>query len=137
MYKCLTVLLGLCCFTLINAQDVQQLRETARNFQKQGDIENAILVLNKAATLEPSNPDVQKELGIAYYVSRHYDKALQVMKPLSERQDADEQVFQIIGLIYRGQQDMKEADRIYKAGLKKLGLLYAEQYGFVLCLNRT
>jgi tetratricopeptide (TPR) repeat protein len=110
------------------------LRETARSFQKSGDNENAILVLSKAASLEPSNPDIQKELGIAYYVSRQYDKALQVMKGLVERPDADEQVFQITGLIYRGQQDMKEADRIYKAGLKKFpksGLLYSE-YGELL-----
>jgi tetratricopeptide (TPR) repeat protein len=134
MYKCLTILLGLLWFTAIDAQDAQQLRETARSFQKQGDNENAILVLCKAATLEPSNPDIQKELGVAYYVSRQYDKALQVMKPLVDRSDADEQVFQITSLIYRGQQDLKEADRIYKAGLKKFpksGLLYSE-YGELL-----
>ena len=139
MNKRFIVLLVMLWVTGLHAQDVLQLRETARTFQRQGDNENAILVLNKAATLEPNNPDVQKELGIAYYVSRQYDQALQVMKPLSERADADEQVYQITALIYRGKQDFKEADRIYKLGLKKFpksGLLYSE-YGDLLELKEA
>jgi Flp pilus assembly protein TadD len=98
----------------LKAQDVQQLRETARNFQRQGDYENTILVLNKAETLAPTDPDVQKELGIAYYVSRQYAKALEHIKPLTERADADEQTYQITGLVYRSLQNFKEADKIYK-----------------------
>lgn len=134
MYKCFVILLGFVWVTSVNAQDVQQLRETARTFQRQGDNENAILVLNKAASLAPTDPDVQKELGIAYYVSRQYAKALEVIKPLSDRPDADEQVYQITALIYRGQDNFKEADRIYKVALKKFpksGVLYAE-YGDLL-----
>ncbi|MES2645691.1 MAG: tetratricopeptide repeat protein [Bacteroidota bacterium] len=134
MYKLSFILVGLLIITNLPAQDVQQLRETARSFQKQGDYDNAILVLNKAAGIEPLNPDVQKELGLVYYVSRQYQKAIEVMKPLADRADADEQTFQVTALIYRGQQNFKEADRTYKAALKKFpksGMLYAE-YGDLL-----
>lgn len=127
------------CFSglVLDAQDVQQLRETARSFQRQGDYDNAILVLNKAASLAPADPDIQKELGIAYYVNRKYDKALELVKPLSERADADEQSFQILSLVYRGQDNLKEAEKVYKTALKKFpqsGLLYAS-YGELLDLK--
>ena len=137
MYKWIIIMLGFLTVTNLQAQDVQQLRETARSFQRQGDYDNAILVLNKAANLAPADPDVQKELGVAYYVSRQYQKALDIMKPLSERPDADEQTFQITSLIYRGQQNFKDADRSYKTALKKFpqsGMLYAE-YGDLIELK--
>jgi tetratricopeptide (TPR) repeat protein len=134
MYKWMIILLC-CLFTAtLNAQDVQQLRETARSFQRQGDYDNAILVLNKAATLAPADPDVQKELGLAYYVGRQYQKALEHIKPLAERADADEQTYQILCLIYRGLDNLKEADRFYKIAIKKYpqsGMLYSE-YGDML-----
>lgn len=131
MGKYTFLFIGILCLSVAKGQDVQQLRETARSFQRSGDNENAILVLNKAASLAPNDPDIQKELGIAYYVSRQYQKALDAMKPLSERPDADEQVYQITALIYRGQQNFKEAEKVYKLALKKFpksGVLYSE-YG--------
>jgi tetratricopeptide (TPR) repeat protein len=128
-----------CCLlaVVVYAQDVQQLRETARSFQRQGDYENAILVLNKAISKEPDNPDLKKDLAITYYVSRQYPKALSIIKPRLDRPDADEQVFQMAALIYRTDENFKEADRIYKLGLKKFpqsGLMYSE-YGDMLELK--
>src|SRR5687768_1655470 len=93
MFRLSIIVIGLLFVTTLTAQDVQQLRETARSFQKQGDYDNAILVLNKAVSLDPLNPDVQKELGLVYYVSRQYQKAIEIMKPLADRVDADEQTF--------------------------------------------
>ena len=134
MYKwTLTVF---CCLFggFLAAQDVQQLRETARSFQRQGDFENAVLVLKRAMAIEPDNPDLKKDLGITYYSSRQYDKALEAIKPLIDRADADEQVYQIAGLVQKTNENYKEAERIYKLGLKKFpqsGLLYSE-YGDLL-----
>lgn len=137
MYKWTILLSGCLFFSTVRAQDVQQLRETARSFQRQGDYENAILVLTKAASLAPKDPDVQKDLGTVYYISRQYPKALEQMKPLLDRSDADEQVYQIVCLIYRAQDNLKEADRLYKVALKKYpstGMLYSE-YGDLLELK--
>lgn len=137
MYKWTFILLGCFFISTLQAQDVQELRETARSFQRQGDYDNAILVLNKAASVAPTDPDVQKELGLAYYVARQYQKALDHIKPLSERADADEQTYQIVCLIYRGLDNLKEADRLYKVALKKYpqsGMLFSE-YGDLLELK--
>jgi tetratricopeptide (TPR) repeat protein len=134
MGKSFILLLSIFYATSTFSQDVQQLRETARTFQQQGDNENAILVLNKAVSMDPANPDVLKELGIAYYVARQYQKSLDIIKPLLERPDADEQIFQLTSLAYRGLLNLKEAEKTYKSGLKKFpnsGVLYAE-YGDLL-----
>ena len=114
--------------------DVQQVLETARSFQRQSDLDNAILVLTKAAQNAPNNMDIIKELAFTYYMSSQNDKALSEIKKLIDRDDADEKVFQIAGNIYRSKQDLKEADKLFKKGLKKFpasGALYSE-YGEVL-----
>ena len=115
-------------------QDVEQVLETARSFQKQGDFDNAVLVLSKAMQNAPDNGAIIKQLAFTYYASGQNDKALTEIKKLVDREDADEQVFQIAGNIYKAKQDVKEADKLYKKGLKKFpvsGALYSE-YGEVL-----
>ena len=116
------------------SQDVQQLLETARSFQRQSDFENAILVLTKALEAAPNNMEVIKELAFTWYLRGENDKALSEITKLIDREDADEQVFQIAGNIYKSKQDLKEADKLFKKGLKKFpnsGALYSD-YGEVL-----
>lgn len=115
-------------------QDVQQLLETARTFQRQSDFENAVLVLDKALEAAPNNTDVIKELAFTWYLRGDNDKAQKEISKLTDREDADEQVFQIAGNIYKSKQDFKEADKVYKKGLKKFpasGVLYSD-YGEIL-----
>jgi len=114
--------------------DVQQLLETARSFQRSADYDNAILVLTKAMQAAPENTDIIKELAFTYYMSGQNDKALAEIKKLVDKEDADEKAFQIAGNIYKTRQDFKEADKLYKKGLKLFpnsGALYSE-YGDVL-----
>jgi len=113
------------------AQTADELRESARAYQKQGDYNNAILVLNKASNLEPQNIEIKKELAIAFYLGRQYPKAIDVIKPVVEGPSADEQSFQIAALLYKAADNFKEAEKQFKAGLKKFptsGTLYYE-YG--------
>jgi len=135
MKKALIVLLTLFSSAIFaQPQDTEQLLETARSFQRQNDYDNAILVLVKASQGAPDNVDVTKELAFTYYLQGQNDKGLNEIKKLIDREDADEQVFQIAGNIYKSKQDFKEADKLYKKGLKKFpnsGPLYSE-YGDVL-----
>ena len=115
----------------LTAQDVKQLQETARSFQQQGDYDNAILVLKRALQVEPKNNEVKRDLALTYYLQHDNDKAAETIKPLLEDASADEPTFQMAGLIYRSAQNLKEADKVYKNGLKKFpasGPLYSE-YG--------
>lgn len=109
------------------AQDVKELQETAKVFMKQGDFPNAILVLNRAYSKEPGNLMVAKDLAQAYYYHNDLSRALDLMKTVVDRNEADDQSFQITGNIYKAQGNVKEAEKTYKKGLKKFpssGALY-------------
>jgi Tfp pilus assembly protein PilF len=109
-------------------------QETARNFMRSGDWDNAILVLNRALLADAKNLDLQKDLAMAYYYKRDYARALETVKPLLDRDDADVAVYQIGGNVYKALEEVKEADKLYKKGLKKFpnsGPLYSE-YGELL-----
>jgi Tfp pilus assembly protein PilF len=101
-----------------HAQDVKTLQETAGDFSRQGDFNNAILVLNKAHELEPNNLSVNKSLALAYFQKSDYPKMQSVLKPMLEREDADAEVFQMAGLMNKTTGDIKEAEKVYKRGLK-------------------
>ncbi len=112
----------------------QNLQETARSFMRQGDFDNAIMVLNRALQDDSGNVDLQKDLVLAYYYKRNYTKALEGVKPLLNRDDVDVVSYQIAGNIYKALEEVKEADKMYKRALKKFpnsGALYSE-YGELL-----
>jgi Tfp pilus assembly protein PilF len=111
------------------AQDVAQLHETAKGFIRQGDFPNAILVLNRALQKEPNHLGVAKDLAFCYSYQNDNNKALDIIKPLLDREDNDDQCFQIAGNIYKGLELLKDCEKMYKKGLKrfpKSGALYNE-----------
>lgn len=123
------------CFSAIGQQqDVEQLLETARGFERQGDLDNAVLVLTKAQQQNPTNFDLTKELSFVYYLQHDNEKSITEIKKILDNVDADEQTFQIASLIYVAKQDFKEAEKVYKKGLAKFpqsGMLYSG-YGEML-----
>lgn len=115
------------------AQDQSPL-ETARTFMRTGDWDNAILVLNRALQQDQNNLDLRKNLTLSYYYKRDYARALDQVKPMLDRDDADEAVYQIAGNIYKALEEVKDADKMYKKAIKKFpksGALYSE-YGELL-----
>lgn len=116
----------------------QDFRETARTFMRSGDFENAIIVLNKALEQDQNNLELHKDLTLAYFYKRDYAKALNQIKPLLAREDADVITFQIGGNIYRALEEVKEAEKMYLRALKKYpqsGALYNE-YGELLSAKK-
>lgn len=109
-------------------------QQTARSFMRAGDFDNAIVVLNRALQQDPNNLDLQKDLTLAYYYKRDYAKALEKLKPMLDRDDADVQVYQVAGNVYKALEEVKDADKMYKKALRKFpnsGALYSE-YGELL-----
>ncbi|MEP7143129.1 MAG: hypothetical protein ABI707_09680 [Ferruginibacter sp.] len=102
-----------------HAQSVKELQETARSFMQQGDFTNAYLVLNRASTLEPGNIDITKDLALNYYFQRNYTKGLDEIKPVLDREEADDQCFQIAADMHKQLYQPKESEKIYRRGLKK------------------
>lgn len=140
MKKWMLIFLLLVNAHLLQAQepDAPQLHETARQFMRSGDWSNAILVLNKALSKEPGNITYLKDLALTYYYQRDFAKAKETIKSLLDREDADEQTFQIAGNVYKALEELKECDRMYKKALRKYpnsGPLYAE-YGELLWMQK-
>lgn len=107
---------------------------TAKEFMRAGDWDNAILVLSKALQSDPQNLELSKDLAFSYLYDKKYGKALEVIKPLLDRDDADVPTFQIAGNIYKALEEIKDADKMYKKALKKFpgsGALHSE-YGELL-----
>lgn len=96
---------------------------------QQGDYANAVLVLNRATLLDPKDIDIAKDLAFNYYLQKDFDKGLAVIKPLLDREDADDQCYQIAGNIYKQQAQVKECDKLFRKGIKKFpesGAMYNE-----------
>lgn len=114
--------------------DPKTLYETAKNFMRTGDFNNAVIVLNHALQLDKNNLDMQKDLVMSYYYKRDYSTALEGAKKLIDRDDADVVCFQIAGNVYKALEMPKDCEKVYKKGLKKFpnsGPLYSE-YGELL-----
>jgi len=110
------------------------MHQNAKAFIRQGDYSNAILVLNKALQSDPNNFEIKKDLAFAYYLHRDYVKAMETAKPLAEGNNADVQSYQILGMVYKAIEERKDAEKMYKASIKKFpksGVLYNE-YGEML-----
>jgi tetratricopeptide (TPR) repeat protein len=120
-------------------QDWKAMQETAKTFVRQGDYSNAVMVLNRAIEKESNNLELKKDLAFAYYLNRDYVRALETAKPFPERQDADVQSFQILGMVYKAIEEAKDAEKMYRIALKKFpnsGVLYSE-YGEMLWSKKS
>ena len=129
---CLLLLQGM--VVLAQTDDPKTLYENAKTFMQRGDFENAIIILNRALQTDKNNLDMRKDLAMSYYYKRDYVRALEQAKILLDRDDADVVCYQIGGNVYKALEEVKECERVYKAGLKKFpnsGPLYSE-YGELL-----
>src|ERR1700761_8075428 len=114
---------------LAQPADSKTPQETARSFTRQGDYTNAIVVLSSALKNDPQNLELSKDLAFNYYLSKDYAKGEAVAKPLVERNDADVSAYQMLALFYKADENLKECEKLYRAGLKrwpKAGALYSE-----------
>lgn len=136
MKRFYSLLIGISIASAALAQPTPQ--ETARGFMNKGDFANAVLVLGKALESDPNNLELSKDLALSYTYSKDYSKALTIVKPLLEREDADIATFQIAGNVYRALAMYKDGEKMFKKGIKKFpeaGPLYSE-YGELLWENK-
>jgi len=135
MKKFFLLVITLCLAALTYAQQsVESIRKQASAAAQQQNFDDAIQLLEQGLQQYPDNPDLLKDEAYIAYLGRDYKRALQMGKTITERDDADIQSFQILGLTYKAIANYKDADKLYKAGLKKFpqsGVLYSE-YGDML-----
>lgn len=140
MKKIIPLLLTLVLSYTVSAQpeDPKVLHETGKTFMRSNDFNNAVIVLSRAQQLDPENLEIGKDLAMSAYLKRDFAKALEVVKKLIDRNDADVISFQIAGNIYKALEEVKDCEKMYKKALKKFpksGPLYSE-YGELLWASK-
>ncbi len=128
------IILSITTLVVFAQDDVKSMHETAKTFMRSGDFDNAIIVLTRALQQDKKSLELQKDLVMSYYLKRDYVRALEGVKSLIDRSDADVVVFQIAGNVYKALEEAKECEKVYKKGLKKFpksGPLFSE-YGELL-----
>jgi Tfp pilus assembly protein PilF len=127
-----------CCLISVSVfaqqEDIEKLHQNAKTFMQQGDYANASLILVRALQLEPNNIGIAKDLAYDYYLQRQNDKALAVLKPFLDKDNADDQTYQIAGTVYNALGNQKEAEKLYKKAIRTFpesGPLY-DEYGELL-----
>ena len=100
---------------------------------RNNEYDNAIKYLsfymqaNVPAAGEANRNTANYNLGYSWLHKENYSKALEIINPLLEKEEVDDQCFQIAGNIYKELSQAKECERVYKKGLKKFpesGALY-------------
>lgn len=132
MKKILSSLFLLALFSQLTAQE--RPGRIAKNFIRQGDYGNAIVVLNRAIPNDSENIELKNDLAFAYYMQRDFTKAMDVIKPVVDSRDADVKSYQILGMVYKAVGKTRDAERMYKTALRKFpesGVLYND-YGELL-----
>jgi tetratricopeptide (TPR) repeat protein len=130
----LFIAFSLCFAAFAQPEDPKALHETAKTFMRSGDFNNAIIILNRALQQDNNNLEMEKDLVMSYYLKRDFVKALEGVKVLVERNDADVVCFQIAGNVYKALEEVKDCEKLYKKALKKFpksGSLLSE-YGELL-----
>jgi len=129
------LLLSLCGMHAVHAQEsVESIRKQAMVLAQQQNFSDAIQVLDEGLRQYPDNLDILKDEAFISYLGRDFQRSLQIGKSITERDDADAQSFQILGLTYKAIADYKEGDKMYRSAIKKFpksGVLYSE-YGDML-----
>jgi Tfp pilus assembly protein PilF len=131
-----SLILSALLFSLLSIaqDDAKTLHETAKTFMRSGDFDNAVIVLTRALQQDKNNLEMQKDLVMSYYLKRDYARALEGVKSLIDRDDADVVCFQLAGNVYKALEEPKDCEKVYKKGLKKFpksGPLFSE-YGELL-----
>lgn len=101
---------------------------------KEGDYANATIILVRANEQAPFAIAIAKDLALCYYMQNDNSKALNTIRPFLEKDNADEQAYQIAAMVYIKMRQPKDAEKIYKKALKtypESGPLYND-YGELL-----
>ena len=122
------------------AQSATELQATAKTFMRQGDYGNAVLILNRCLEKEPNNTSIGKDLALSYFYVQNNERALEIIKPVLESKDADDQCFLITGNIYKQLNKPKESEKVFKKGIKlfpESGSLYNELGELQIAANKN
>ncbi len=134
MQKLLNLLVLLSLSAGLWAQNAQDLHQQGTAFMRNGDYANAIIVLKAAREQAPGNTEILNDLGVAYFMAGQYQTGYELMVPVAESEQSNDQSFVIAAMNLRGGKNNEEAEQVYRMGLRRFpnsGALYADYGDFL------
>lgn len=138
MKKAILLISGMVTFYAAFAQTKEEFRTAAVMQAQRGRFDSAQLTLQQGLTQNPNDMDLLKDKGYMYVLGRDFSDALLVGQQLTQRTDADDQCYQILGMVYDSLNELDEGAKMYKKALQKFpssGVLYSG-YGHLLYMNK-
>ncbi|HET6996607.1 MAG TPA: hypothetical protein VFI06_16545 [Chitinophagaceae bacterium] len=110
-------------------EEAFQLAKQAVKIMDEGDSDQAILLLDSAKKLDPTNYVYDYETGFAYQLKKDYKNAIRFFEASTKYETTDAQCYQMLGNAHDEDGDKDKAIAAYAAGLEKFpnsGRLYME-----------
>ena len=130
MKKLFVLFVSLLACSCVFAQDTSNyIAKTIYVLMRDADYNNAILVLSGELEKEPNNAEYKKKLGFCYYYIHDYENAKKNLLYLLKNKTGDDQCIQILGNIYRDEDQLEECKKVFTEGLQQFpdsGPLYNE-----------
>lgn len=101
----------------VNGQDSHSYDSLIRKYISLQDYENGIILAKRGLAVEPDNKELNKDLVLCYYFQNNFDKAIDLLVKLINKNIADDQCFQVAGEIYKLQNLPKDAENIFQKGI--------------------
>ena len=130
----LAIIITVPALTAFTQSSEDQAHAQATVLMQRTQYDDALKLLNESLKNQPDNTQLLKDKMYALYLKRDYAGALETGNKLVEKEDADEQTFQLTGIVYKAIADYKSADKLYRDAFKKFpksAVLYSE-YGDLL-----
>ncbi|MBP1646217.1 MAG: repeat-containing protein [Bacteroidetes bacterium] len=116
-------------FAQNESQEVSDLIKTAVFKMDNGDLDESILLLEKAEKMDSKSALVKYEMSYAYYLKKDYNKSIKILNKLIKRDDALDYYYQMLGNAYDDNGESDKAIKTYAEGIKRFpnsGKLFLE-----------
>ena len=112
-----------------NTEAAHQKGVDAVKLEDAGKFDEALILLNDAAKLDPGNIDYPYEMTYCYYGKKEYQKVIDVLEKLKDDPNSFDRLYELLGNSYDMLGNGGKAIATYQEGLKKIpnsGVLYLE-----------
>ena len=106
-------------FAQTNEEIAIEKTKEAIQLMDNGDIGDALLLLEEAQKLDPKNILIPYEMALANYMKENYATSIQILKNLKKHKDVNPRIYQLLGNSYSLSGERKTAIKVYEEGLKK------------------
>lgn len=112
-----------------NCHQAQLIIQKIRNLAINNQIDSALSLADTCIQICPSEIKYKFEKALLFYQQQNFDSSEAILLPLIDDPQANDEVFQILGICYEMTRHSPKAEEIYLKGLKKFpdsGKLYCE-----------